>query len=65
MRTLAWLSFSEFSFDVEPINEPRIDGFLLATQISMKICTFIIQPFINTLQKIQMCGGALKRHGND
>ena len=56
---------SEFDFDVEPVNEPRIDGLLLAIQISMKICTFIIQPLINTFQKIQMCGGALKRRGND
>ena len=51
MGTLALLSFSEFDFDVEPINEPRLNGFLLVIQFTMNICLFIIKPVINTFQK--------------
>lgn len=65
MATSAWLSLSDFDFNVELINKPRLDGFLLDIRISMNICTFVMQPFLNTFQKIEMCGGALKVHGND
>ena len=37
----------------------------MAIQVSMKIYLSVTQPLINTSQKIQICGGALKGRGND
>ena len=53
METSDWLSFSEFNFNVEPINEPRLNGFLL----DIRWCGGALKGHGNDEAIAQICPG--------